>query len=43
VNTLPISLIGPEEVSNASVYLASDAGRYVTGVTMPVDASAMVH
>jgi len=25
-------------VSNAVLYLVSDAGRYVTGVTFPVDA-----
>jgi (+)-trans-carveol dehydrogenase/(-)-trans-carveol dehydrogenase len=26
------------DVSNAIVWLASDAARYVTGVTLPVDA-----
>jgi SDR family mycofactocin-dependent oxidoreductase len=42
-NTLPIPLIEPEDVSNAILYLVSDAGRYVTGATMPVDAGAMVY
>jgi len=26
------------DVSNAIVWLASDAARYVTGITLPVDA-----
>lgn len=37
-NPMPVELIEPIEVSNAVVYLASDEGRYVTGVTLPVDA-----
>lgn len=37
-NALPVQLIEPEDVSNAIIYLASDEGRYVTGVTLPVDA-----
>jgi SDR family mycofactocin-dependent oxidoreductase len=42
-NTLPVPLIEPIDISNAIVYLVSDAGRYVTGITMPVDAGAMVY
>jgi SDR family mycofactocin-dependent oxidoreductase len=41
-NTLPIPMVEAVDVSNAIVYLVSDAGRYVTGVTMPVDAGALV-
>lgn len=42
-NTLPVPLIEPADISNAIVYLASDAGRYVTGITMPVDAGASTY
>jgi len=38
MNLLPIPWIDPVDVSNAIVWLASDAARYVTGVTLPVDA-----
>jgi hypothetical protein len=38
-----VPLIEPVDISNAIVYLVSDAGRYVTGITMPVDAGAMVY
>lgn len=37
-NALPVPLIEAVDVSNAIVYLCSEAGRYVTGITMPVDA-----
>jgi SDR family mycofactocin-dependent oxidoreductase len=39
-NALPVPMIEAEDVSNAIIYLCSDAGRYITGVTMPVDAGA---
>lgn len=32
----------PEDIGHASVYLASDASRYVTGVLLPVDGGATV-
>jgi SDR family mycofactocin-dependent oxidoreductase len=35
---LPVELIDPVDVSNAVLWLVSDAARYVTGVTLPVDA-----
>jgi len=38
MNLLPIPWIDPVDVSNAIVWLASDAARYVTGVTLPIDA-----
>ena len=37
-NLLPVNLIEPVDISNAIVWLASDDARYVTGVTLPVDA-----
>ncbi|MBN9792567.1 MULTISPECIES: mycofactocin-coupled SDR family oxidoreductase [unclassified Pseudonocardia] len=37
-NPMPVPLVEPVDISNALVYLASDEGRYVTGVTFPVDA-----
>ena len=41
-NLLPVELIEAEDISNAILYLVSDAGRYVTGVTLPVDAGFSV-
>ncbi|ORA33239.1 mycofactocin-coupled SDR family oxidoreductase [Mycobacterium aquaticum] len=37
-NPMPVSLLEPEDISAAIAYLVSDAARYVTGVTFPVDA-----
>jgi SDR family mycofactocin-dependent oxidoreductase len=37
-NALPVPVIEPVDVSNAIVWLVSDDARYVTGVTLPVDA-----
>lgn len=37
-NALPVDMIEAVDISNAILYLVSDAGRYVTGVTLPVDA-----
>jgi len=37
-NLLPVELIEAVDISNAVVWLASDEARYVTGVTLPVDA-----
>lgn len=41
--TLPVPMVEAVDISNAIVYLCSDAGRYVTGLTMTVDAGAMVY
>jgi SDR family mycofactocin-dependent oxidoreductase len=40
-NALPIPMVEAVDISNAIVYLVSDAGRYVTGAAMPVDAGAV--
>ena len=37
-NALPVDMIEPVDVSNAIVWLVSDDARYITGVTLPVDA-----
>jgi NAD(P)-dependent dehydrogenase (short-subunit alcohol dehydrogenase family) len=41
-NLLPVPAIDPVDVSNAVLFLVSDAGRYITGVTLPVDAGFLV-
>jgi (+)-trans-carveol dehydrogenase len=42
LHSLPIPWVEPIDVSNAILYLVSDAGRYVTGVQLPIDAGALV-
>jgi SDR family mycofactocin-dependent oxidoreductase len=42
VNALPIPWVEPVDISNAVLFLASDEGRYITGVTLPVDAGTVV-
>jgi NAD(P)-dependent dehydrogenase (short-subunit alcohol dehydrogenase family) len=41
-NKLPVSMIEPEDVTDAVAWLVSDAARYVTGTTLPVDAGLTV-
>jgi len=38
MNLLPVPWVDPVDVSNAIIWLCSDAARYVTGITLPVDA-----
>jgi SDR family mycofactocin-dependent oxidoreductase len=38
VNTLPVEMVEPSDISEAVLYLVCDSGRYVTGVCLPVDA-----
>jgi SDR family mycofactocin-dependent oxidoreductase len=42
MNALPIALVDPVDVSNAVLFLASDEARYVTGITLPVDAGSLL-
>jgi len=37
-NVIPVPYIQPGDISDAVVWLASDASKYVTGVVLPVDA-----
>lgn len=41
-NLLPVPFVEPVDVTNAVLYLVSDGARYVTGVTLPVDAGFAV-
>ena len=38
MHVLPLGWVEPEDVSNAILFLVSDEARYITGVTLPVDA-----
>jgi (+)-trans-carveol dehydrogenase len=38
LNALPIPWVEPVDISNAVLFPASDEARYITGVTLPVDA-----
>ncbi|NKR46120.1 mycofactocin-coupled SDR family oxidoreductase [Rhodococcus hoagii] len=42
MHLLPAAMIEPEDIANASLFLASDESRYITGVTLPVDAGHCV-
>jgi (+)-trans-carveol dehydrogenase len=41
-NALPIPWVEPVDISNALLFLASDEGRYITGVALPIDAGAVI-
>jgi (+)-trans-carveol dehydrogenase len=41
-NALPIPWVEPVDISNAVLWLASDESRYVTGVTLPIDAGQTI-
>ena len=38
---LPVAFMAPTAVSDAMVYLCGQSGRYITGVTLPVDAGML--
>lgn len=40
VNALPIPWVEAVDISNAVLFLASDEARYITGVTLPIDAGS---
>jgi SDR family mycofactocin-dependent oxidoreductase len=41
-NALPISLLQPEDVAGAVAWLVSDAGKFVTGTSWPLDAGFLL-
>ena len=41
-SALPVPWMEPVDISNAVLCLASDEARYITGVTLPVDAGVLV-
>lgn len=41
-NLLPVPLIEAVDVTEAVVYLCGQSGRYVTGISLPVDAGYTV-
>jgi SDR family mycofactocin-dependent oxidoreductase len=41
LSALPIPWVEPVDISNAVLWLASDEARYVTGVTLPIDAGSL--
>ena len=42
MNALPIPWVESRDISNAVLFLVSDEARYITGVTLPVDAGMLV-
>ena len=40
MHVLPIGWVEAEDISNAVLFLASDEARYITGVTLPIDAGS---
>jgi len=41
-NALPIEILQPEDIANAVAWLVSDEAKYITGITLPVDAGFCV-
>jgi hypothetical protein len=42
LNALPITWVGSVDISNAVLLLGSDHVRYITGVSLPVDAGQFI-
>ncbi|MGW1743034.1 mycofactocin-coupled SDR family oxidoreductase [Nocardia sp. NPDC001965] len=40
MNMLPIPWVEPVDIANASLFLASEEARYITAITLPVDAGS---
>lgn len=42
MHKLPVTTLDPADISEAVLYFASDAARYVTGQQLQVDAGALL-
>lgn len=42
LHTIPVPWVDPVDVSNAVLFLASDDARFITGVSLPVDAGGSI-
>ena len=42
MNALPVPWVEARDISNALLFIASDEARYITGVTLPVDAGCLI-
>jgi SDR family mycofactocin-dependent oxidoreductase len=42
MHTLPVPWVEPVDISNAVLFFASDESRYITGVSLPVDAGSLL-
>jgi NAD(P)-dependent dehydrogenase (short-subunit alcohol dehydrogenase family) len=42
MHALPVPWVDPIDISNAVLFLASDESRYITGVSLPVDAGSLL-
>jgi SDR family mycofactocin-dependent oxidoreductase len=40
---MPVELLDPTDVTNASLWLCSDQARYITGVTLPIDGGSSLY
>lgn len=41
-NLLPVGVVEPEDITEGVLYLVGESGRYVTGVTLPIDAGHLL-
>jgi NAD(P)-dependent dehydrogenase (short-subunit alcohol dehydrogenase family) len=41
-HVIPVPWVDPADISHAVIYLGSDESRYVTGVSLPVDAGLVI-
>jgi (+)-trans-carveol dehydrogenase len=42
MHVLPVGWVEPVDISNAVLFLASEEARYITGLTLTVDAGSML-